>query len=72
MIYNLGDALKNLTWAEMDKVATHIANETNTRAQNGEEVDPHFVGNLLSELGGDIVKEAELEVEVMPRVMPTP
>ena len=67
MIYNLGDALKNLTWAEMNKVATYIANTTNSHAQSGEEVDPHFVGSLLSDLGNDIIKEAELEAAAMPR-----
>ena len=67
MLYDLGKALTKLTWSEMNKVAVHIADSTNNHAKNGEDVDPHFVSDLLVEIGESIVEEAELDAAEMPR-----
>jgi hypothetical protein len=67
MFYEFGIALTKLTWFEMNKVATHIAEATNGHAQNGENVDPHFVSDLLLEIGEGIVKETECKAASIPR-----
>ena len=67
MLYVLGDALTKLTWAEMNKVSCYLVDATNNQARNGEDVDPHFVSDLLVEIGESIVKEVEAEAAAMPR-----
>jgi hypothetical protein len=61
MFYEFAVALTKLTWFEMNQVATHIAQATNDHAQSGEDVDPHFVSDLLLEIGESIVAEADLK-----------
>ncbi len=57
----LAEALRDLTWSEMVRVSEHIADSVTHHWENDEPVDRDIVAQILSDLGADILKEAELE-----------
>ena len=61
MLQQFAESLTKLTWSEMDKVAICVADEAAHCLENDEVFDPRRVAELLSGLGSEILREAEME-----------
>ena len=60
-IAKLGEALSEMTWTEMDRIAQEIVVLAEHCREKDEDFDPHRVASMLSDTGSEIVKECEME-----------
>lgn len=55
------EAVQKLTWSEMDRLATYMADAICMGAKEGVEIEPRYISQLIVDAADGIAKEAAAE-----------